>query len=363
MIRLRGLLTLTLLNASALGCSNAGPAPPAAAPVVTVSRPLEKNVTDQATFTGRTAAVESVDVRARVSGYVDEIDYRPGQEVKAGQVLFRIDPTIYEAALQKAKADVNQFKAQVRLGESDLKRSKRLVKVDAIAQEEVDKIVAQHDQAIANEAAAEAAEKTAAENLEWTKVTAPVSGRTSVNLLTKGNLVVADQTLLTTIVSQDPMYVYFDVDTSTMLRVKKFIREGKVQSYEVADYPVEIGLPSETGYPHRGKIDYVSNQVTPGTGTLNVRGNFANPDRILTPGLFVRVRVPVGPPHRAMLVADRALGSDQGQPYLLTVDDKNEVVRRDVKVGGLYEGGLREITAGLAASEWVIVDGLLRVRP
>ena len=193
---------------------------------------------------------------------------------------------------------------------------------------------------------------------------APVAGRASVNLLTKGNLVVADQTLLTTIVSQDPMYVYFDVDTSTMLRVKKLIREGKVKSYEEADYPVEIGLPSETGYPHRGRIDYVSNQVTPGTGTLNVRGNFPNADRVLTPGLYVHVRIPVGPPHKAMLVADRRARQRPGTA--LPPDRRRQESGRSS--GRSHRRGFTTAVSakslrGCGDSEWVIVDGLLRVRP
>jgi RND family efflux transporter MFP subunit len=353
-----GLLALVGL----VGCVGT-PAPPApTAPAVIVSQPVERAVTDYALFTGRTAAVQSVEVRARVSGYLQDIAFQAGQEVKQGQLLFQIEPTVYQAALEKAQADVKQYQAQVRLSESELQRSRQLTTAQAIAPEDVEKIVAQRDQAVANLAAANAAVKTAQENVTWTKVVAPVSGRTSVNLLTKGNLVVADQTMLTTIVSQDPMWVYFDVDTETMLRIKQLILAGKVTTYEKAEYPVDIGMPTETGFSHKGRIDYVSNQVNPGTGTLNVRGTFPNPDRIVTPGLYVRVRMPVGPSHQALLVTDRALGSDQGQPFLLTVDEKDQVVRRDVKTGALHDG-LREITAGLGKEDWVIVDGLLRVRP
>jgi RND family efflux transporter MFP subunit len=331
--------------------------------VVTVSQPLQRPVTDYAMFTGRTAAVESVEVRARVSGYLQDIAFQPGEEVKAGQLLFQIEPRIYQAALDKAQADVKQFQAQVALAKSEYERATKLATSQAISREDFEKFAAQRDQAIANLAAAKAVVETADQNLAWTKVTAPVAGKTSVNLLTKGNLVVADQTLLTTIVSQDPMYVYFDVDESTVLHIQRLIRAGKVTSYRDAQYPVEIGLSNEKGFPHRGVIDYVSNQVNTGTGTLNVRGTFPNQDRVLTPGLFCRVRIPVGRPHQAILVTDRALGSDQGQRFVLVVDAKNEVVRRDVAIGALHDGGLREITSGLNPDEWVIVDGLLRVRP
>jgi len=361
--RRHAILSLPLLFAL-VGCGEPGSeAPPPAPPVVTVSQPVERKVTDIAGFTGRTAAVESVEVRARVSGYLLEVAYQPGQEVKAGQLLFRIDPVIYQAALDKARADVARYQAEVNLATAEYERMRRLAVGGATSREDIEKISAQRESAAANLAAARAAVKTARQNVEWTNVKAPINGKTGVNLLTKGNLVVADQTMLTTIVSLDPMYVYFDVDESTMLRVQRLIREGKATSYQKAAYPVEVGLANEQGYPHRGTIDFVSNQVNPSTGTLNVRGKFSNADRVLIPGVFVRVRVPVGRPHNALLIIDRALGNDQGQPFLLIVDEKNQVVRRDVEVGTLHDGGLREITSGLRRGEWVIVDGLMRVRP
>jgi RND family efflux transporter MFP subunit len=346
------------------GCQPTAAPPPAMAPtVVTVSQPLERKVTDFVNFTGRTAAVESVEVRARVSGYIEEVSFQPGQEVKAGQALFKIDPTIYRAAVAKAQADVNLYDAQVKLAVSELERSRRLFTNQAIAREDYEKAQATQQQAIASLAAAKAALTTAQQNLAWTTVSSPIAGKTGVNLLTKGNLVVADQTLLTTVVSQDPMYVYFDVDEATVLRVQKLIREGKATSYQKAAYPIDVGLANEAGYPHHGIIDFVSNQLNRATGTLSVRGQLPNPDRVMTTGLFARVRLPIGRPHPAVLVTDRALGSDQGQRYLLLVDDKNEVGRRDVEIGGLHDGALREITSGVQPTDWVVVEGLLRVRP
>jgi len=324
---------------------------------------LEREITDHADFTGRVAAVESVDVRARVSGYLKEVAFQAGQEVKEGQLLFLIEPVVYEAALQKAEAEVSQYTAQLRLAESEAQRSQQLLGSKAVAQEDVEKIMAQRLQATANLEAAKAMVRTAKENLGWTRVLAPVAGKTGVNLLTKGNLVVADQTLLTTLVSQDPMYIYFNVDERTMLRAQELIRQGKATSYQQAAYPVLAGLANEEGFPHKGVVDFVSNQVQTGTGTLNVRGKFPNQDRKLTPGVFARVRIPIGQQHKALLVTDRALGSDQGRPFLLVVGTDNQVARRDVEVGTLHEGGLREIKAGLGSGEWVVVEGLLRVRP
>jgi len=364
---LLGRLLVPLLLAAMIvliGCGEQGPQRPAPGPaIVTVSQPLEQDVTEYAHFTGRTAAVESVEVRARVGGYLVEVAFQAGQEVKQGQLLFRIDPTIYQAALDRAKADVARYEAEVTYSGGEYERSRRLVGGGAVSREELERISSQTKQATANLQAARAAVKTARQNLSWTRVVSPIDGKADVNLLTRGNLVVADQTLLTTIVSQDPMYAYFDVDESTMLRVQRLIREGKATSYREAAYPIAIRLSNEQGYPHQGTIDFASNQVSRGTGTLQVRGRFPNKDRVLTPGLFVRVRVPIGRPHKGLLVSERALSSDQGQRYLLVVDGNNEVVRRNVQVGALQEGGLREVTSGLQRDEWVIVDGLLRVRP
>ncbi|MFO0928466.1 MAG: efflux RND transporter periplasmic adaptor subunit [Gemmataceae bacterium] len=362
-LRRRFALGFFLLLAVPLGCAEQAAPPERGPAVVAVSQPIVRDVTDQAVFTGRTEAVESVQVRARVSGYLQDVLFQAGQEVKEGQQLFQIDPTIYQAALEKARAEVAQYQSEVTLSTQEYERGRRLTGTGAVSREEFEKLASQRERASANLAAARATVTTTAQNLTWTKVISPINGKAGVNLLTKGNLVIADQTLLTTIVSQDPMYVYFDVDESTVLRVQELIRKGRVVSYQKAAYPVAIGLTSESGFPRHGVIDYVSNQVNPGTGTLNVRGKFANADRVLTPGLFVRVRLPIGGPHRAVLVTDRALGSDQGQRFLLVVDADNHVVRRDVRVGALHDGGLREIRAGLNPDEWVIVDGLLRVRP
>jgi RND family efflux transporter MFP subunit len=261
---------------------------------------------------------------------------------------------------------VAQYEARVHRTERDYRRAKSLLARGAIAQEEYDRRESDYREAEANLDVARANRDLAALNLGYTKVTAPVGGRTSRYVVTVGNLIQSgDQgggTLLTTIVSVDPMYVYFDVDERTVLRVRQLIREGKARSARETEWPVALGLASEERFPHLGTINFVDNQVNPKTGTLRVRGVFPNKDEALSPGFFARVRVPIGRAHRALLVADRAIETDQGQKVLYVVNDKNEVVSRPVRLGALHDG-LREITEGLRSGEKVIVNGLQQVRP
>jgi RND family efflux transporter MFP subunit len=239
-------------------------------------------------------------------------------------------------------------------------------KPGVVTQQDLDKYQAEESQAIANRNLAKANVSSAKLKLEWTKVIAPVDGRVSRTYVTQGNLVQAgDQgggTLLTTLVSVEPMYAYFDVDERTALRVRQLIREGKSKSIREGGGPIYLGLANEEGYPHEGNIDFVDNQVNPKTGTIRLRGNFPNQDQVLLPGFFVRVRSPIGAPHQALLVNERALDTDQGQKILFIINDKNEVVARPVKLGTLQDG-LREITDGLKPGELVVVNGLQQVRP
>jgi RND family efflux transporter MFP subunit len=349
------------------GCARAPSGAPQAGPTpATVSRPVEREVTDYADFTGRVAAVDSVELRARVWGYLDKVNFQEGALVKKGDVLFEIDPLTYQAALNQAEGNLASIQARVTRLDADLARARRLVGTLAIGREEYDKIAGDRGEAAASRAALKAAVERAKLDLGYTKVTAPVSGRVSRYVVTVGNLVQAgDQgggTLLTTIVSVDPIYVYFDVDERTVLRVRQLIREGKAKSTRESEWPVWLGLATEEGFPHRGTINFVDNQVNPKTGTLRVRSVFPNKDEALSQGLFARVRVPIGEPHKALLVSDRALDNDQGQKVLYVVNAKNEVVSRPVRLGALHDG-LREITGGLRPGEQVIVNGLQQVRP
>jgi RND family efflux transporter MFP subunit len=349
------------------GCVRApSAAPKAALTPVTVSRPVERDVTDYADFTGRTAAVDSVEVRARVWGYLDKVNFKEGALVKKGEVLFEIDPRLYRADLERTRGTVAQYEARVRRLERDYQRVKNLRARGAVGQEEYDRYEGDYREAVASLDVARANRDLAELNLAYTGVTAPVSGRVSRYVVTVGNLIQSgDQnggTLLTTVVSVDPMYVYFDMDERAVLRVRELIREGKAKSSRETEWPVALGLATEEGFPHRGTINFEDNQVNPKTGTLRVRGVFPNRDEALSPGFFARVRMPIGRAHRALLVTDRAIDTDQGQKVLYVVNEKNEVVSRPVRLGALHHG-LREITEGLDAGERVIVSGLQQVRP
>jgi RND family efflux transporter MFP subunit len=349
------------------GCTRAPSGAPEAAPTpVTVSRPVERYVTDYAAFTARTAAVDSVEVRAHVWGYLDKVNFKEGALVRKGDVLFEIDPRTYQAQFDQAQGQLHVNQAQLHLARANLKRGEELTPSGGISKEDLDQRRSAVEEAEARIQVARANLETARLNLDWTKVTAPVNGRVSRYVVTVGNLVQAgDQgggTLLTTLVSVDPMYAYYDVDERTVLRVRQLDREGKARSARESAWPVSLGLATEEGFPHRGTINFEDNQVNPRTGTLRVRGVFPNRDEALSPGFFGRVRVPIGQAHKALLVSDRALDNDQGQKVLYLVNEKNEVVSRSIRVGALHDG-LREITDGLKPGERVIVNGLQQVRP
>ena len=358
-----GIALLVALGLGLTGCSRAAPEGPAPTPIeVMVSYPAKRQVTDSSDYTGRIAAVDSVEVRARVSGYLDKISFKEGTLVKKGEVLFEIDPRPFQAQVDFAKAQLVSAEAFVKKAKADNARNKFTARTPgAVSQQELDQSQAAEEQAAADVEKAKAALETNSLNLGYTKVLSPIDGRISRFNLTVGNLVTQDQTLLTTIVSVDPMYGYFDVDERTVLQVRQMIRQGKVKSARDIDWPVFLSLANEEGFPHKGTINFVDNQINPRTGTLRLRGVFANPDEALTPGYFGRFRVPIGVPHDALLVTDRAIDTDQGQKIVYVIDKCNKVVVRPIRSGALNDG-LRVIEEGLQPGEQIVVNGIQQVR-
>jgi RND family efflux transporter MFP subunit len=345
------------------GCSQSTPtAAPPKPPEVHVARPVVKEVTDFEVFTGRTDAVQAVDVRARVTGYLDRTLFKDGADVKAGEVLFEIDPRTYAAEAERARGTLAQAEAHLKRLGSDYDRAVNLFARNAIGREEVDRIVGDRAEAQAAVSAAKAGVQLAELNLGFTKVTAPFDGRISRRMVDPGNLVKADDTVLTHIVALDPLYVYFDIDERTLLRLRRLIREGKMPSAREKEVSVGVGLADEDGFSLSAVIDFGDNRLDAGSGTLRVRARLVNPQRLLSPGLFVRVRLPIGPAHKALLVPEEALGSDQGQRYLLVLDDKDNVEYRRVEIGSQHDG-LRVIEKGVGENDRLIVTGLQRVRP
>jgi RND family efflux transporter MFP subunit len=352
------------------GCGTDQTAPPAAAvpPEVTVSQVVSRQVTDFVEFTGRTEAEETVDVRARVSGYLTEVCFADGQEVRQRDLLFQIDPRPFQASLQNAEGQKAQWQAKLARARADVERYEKLVPTGAATPQDLDKAKADMGEATAAIQSAEASIDRAKLDLEFSKITAAISGQISQAQITKGNLVRGDNELLTTLVSLDPVYVYFDVSERDLLRLRERSRGSRPPTATQPDIktlriPVYLGLANEQGYPHEGVIDFADNRVNPATGTIRVRGTFDNASRIFKPGLFARVRFPEGDPYQALLVAERAIGIDQGMKYVLVVDDKNVVKQQFVELGRLQDDGLRVIDAGLQAGEWVVVNGLQRARP
>lgn len=363
------MICVLLAAAGASGCrQQAGQVGSAEPQAVTVSLPVVRDVGDYVDFTGRTEAVESVDIRARVTGYLNVISFRDGSEVKKGVLLFNIDPLPLKAQYDAALAQVKVCEASVVDRRANLERAKTLLPTQAITQEEYDRDVAAFEETTASLAAAQANAEAAKLNLDFATIASPIDGRISRTNITVGNLIRADDTLLTTIVSQDPMYVYFDVDEPTLLRVTRMLLVAKENVVQARKLPVLVGLADEEGYPHEGYLDFANNEVDSSTGTVTSRGVFSNPAapsgfRLLRPGMFVRVRLPLGEPRKVALVAERALGTDQGKKYLLVVDDQSMVQYRPVEVGPLQDDGLRAIPSGLRPDERVIVSGLQLVRP
>ncbi len=387
------------------GCRhNASEVAPAEPPAIPVSHPVSREVTDYVDFTGQTDAIQSLNVTPRVTGYLVKMPFKEGSEVRGddrpsvaarvagllalpvgpgpllaaaslfpgqfreGDLLFEIDPRPYQAQLDQAQGQVYLYEAQLKLAKANYLRALEVAKTPgAISPQDVDTYKAQQEQADAALKAAKASLEVYKLNLTFCKVASPIDGQVSRYYLTLGNLVNQDQTLLTTVVSLDPMYAYFDVDEPTVLRVRRAINEGKIKRPLEGLIPVLMGLQGEEGFPHRGNVDFVNNQVNPTTGSLSFRGIFSNSRppsgvRLLSPGMFVRVRLPIGSPHRARLVIDRAIASDQGLKYVYVLDAENKAQQRRITTGALQEDGLR-VVEGLHADDRVVIGGLQQVRP
>ncbi len=350
---LPGLLVSALVLA---GCSSkTPPGGDTDVPVVSVSQILEREGSDYEDFIGRVEAVKTVEIKARATGYLTKVNFSDGDEVKKGQLLYEIDDRTYKADLAKAEASVAQYQATLDRCNADLSRARRMNVGNAISREDYDKILATKDETLAQLQSAKAQVDTAKLNLGFTKVYAEIDGKISRTNITEGNLVSQNQTLLTTLVSVDPIYVYFDVDERTALRIQRMIREKQIDSPRGG--PVFVGTQIEAGYPHQGIIDFSDNKLDANTGTLRVRGTFPDKERVLTPKMFVRVRVPIGKKRMSLLVSDQAVTFDQGQKVLYVVNERNVVEQHPVELGDLLNG-LRVVLSGVKVGDWVIVKGL-----
>ena len=352
------------LGSSLVGCK-AAPPPPPPAPAVSVAPVLERDVAEWDEFSGRLEAVDQVEIRPRVSGYIKRLTFTEGREVRKGEVLFEIDPRPYQADLDRAQAQLQQARTAAELAEREVARAAKLVKVQAISREEFDSRTSAQANGVAAVRAAEAAVETAQLNLGWTRVRSPIAGRVSRAEVTEGNLVQAgppDATLLTTVVSLDSMYLYFDSDEQTYLRYSGRAAAAGTRGWRDARFPVYLGLANETGFPHEGRLDFVDNRIDPASGTIRTRAIFTNRDRQFTPGLFARVKLVGSKSVPTLLVRDAAIGTDQDRKFVLVLGKSDSLEYRPVEIGRLSDG-LRIVRKGVSAGDKVVVNGLMRVRP
>lgn len=353
------LAAAVLTACSGSHAEEAGMPPP---PSVSAAPVLVKQVSQWDDFSGRVEAVESVELRPRVSGYIDKVNYVEGQEVKKGDVLFTIDARSYRAELDRATAELNRARTQAQVSRSEADRARRLSDQQAISTETWEQRRAVSEQALAQVQAAQAAVDAARLNMEFTQVRAPINGRAGRAMVTAGNLVTAGDSasVLTTLVSLDKVHVYFDADEGTFLRYAQMARKGERPSERDSELPVKVGLSGEDGYPHEGKVDFLDNQVTRSTGTIRVRALLDNADRAFTPGLFARVQLLGSGQFQAMLIDDKAVLTDQDRKFVYVVDKDNKAQRRDIELGRTADG-LRIVEQGLKAGDRVIIDGVQKV--
>jgi RND family efflux transporter MFP subunit len=364
----------SLLGMVILGCEKPTIKPVATPLKIATVQATSKQITDYDEFVGRTGAIETVEVRARVTGYVKQIHFSDGQMVQENDLLFSIEPDVYQAAHQQALAKIELMKARVGLAKSKLARAKSLIDVKAISQEEYEENVAALTEAQAQETSAQADSQISALDLKYTEVRSPISGRIDRALITPGNIVtggLGTGTLLTTIVKNDPMFVYFDVDEQSVLRYQRLERQkqpedpSKTQSsnpLKSQEIPCFVQLGDEKDFPHRGKLDFLQNRIDDRTGSIKLRALLDNKDNLLKSGMFVRIRVPVSQPYDAVLVPEASIGVDQDTRYVIAIGSDKKPVRRTVELGRSI-GTWRVITKGLDAGTEIVYRGLQRVRP
>jgi RND family efflux transporter MFP subunit len=336
-------------------------------PEISVSQPVRHKTIEWDEYTGRFDAVEAVEIRARVSGYLTEVNFKDGDEVKAGDLLFVIDPRPFERALDEAKAQLNQAKVRVSNASLDVNRGRPLLKNDYISKKTFDDRENIQREAMAEVKVAEARVKAAELDLSFCRITAPISGRLSRTLVTKGNFVsgggsTVASTVLTTIVTQDPIYIYFDISENNALKYTRLNEASGKGASGMRGSAVGIGLPDESGFPHIGKLDFIDNRLDQGTGTLRARAVIANNKKIFSPGMFARVRLQASPEYEALLLPDEAIGTDQANRFVYVVGPDDIPVRRTVELGPIVDG-LRVIRNGIAADDWVVLRGQQRVHP
>jgi len=351
------------------GCSKPPPTP-AQLPksTVKVAVPVNEEFQDFEEFTGRAEGSQFVEIRSRVSGYLDTILFKPGSYIEKDAELFVIDSRQYDAALDQAEASVTQAETREERLAMDLKRAKELVEKKIMAAQDFDKILGDKIESDAVVRAAKATRKQAELNVEFTKIHAPITGLVSRERITTGNLVQADQTILTTIAAYDPIFLYFDMDENTVLRILSMIRAGTFKSVRENQVPVQGAVGDSKGFPFEGMMNFVDNRIDPATGTMNMRGEFKNPKTpegapFITPGMFIRVRVPMGAPHKALQISRRAVITDQGHKLVYVVNAEQKVEARTVTLGKPTDDGLQIVESGLTESDRIVVAGLQRVRP
>jgi RND family efflux transporter MFP subunit len=359
------IVSAAIVGASSLaGCGGGNTYAPPPAPDVVVANPVARNVTTYLEYTGHTASVEAVEIRARVQGVVQSINFTPGSDVQKGDLLFVIEPALYEARAAQAEANVQSARAQLQAAEEQLSITEEIFRRKAGSKADMVQRTQARDQALAALAQAEATLTAAKLDLSYTHIYAPVTGRIDRNLVDLGNLVGSGEpTLLASIFRQDPMYAYFEVSERDALDYRQRVRSGEIVSSSDGSprFEAEMALINEIDFPHRGYIDYMSNKLNPSTGTFEVRAVFPNPDGVLLPGLFVRVRVPFTRGTR-LLLPDEAIGTDEAGHFVLVVDAKNAVERRHVETGPLAEG-MRIVLEGVSAEDVIVINGVQRARP